>query len=264
MTGKQIAHLAATSRDATGPPPKWLDACRVSVVVPALDEAENLQYVLPRMPSWVHEVILVDDHCTDDTVAVARRLMPSIRVVSNERAAGKGNALRAGFEVVTGDVIVQIDADGSEAPEEMPAFVGTLLAGADFAKGSRFIPGGGTSDMTFLRKAGNQVFVLLVRALFRVRFTDLCYGYNAFRVDVLPRLDLDAEGFEVEAMLSLRAHKAGLHIREVPSYEADRIHGVGRLVTFPDGWRVLKTIVAEKWPESRRRWVKSPDSAIAA
>jgi glycosyltransferase involved in cell wall biosynthesis len=216
------------------------------VVVPALNEAENLKHVLPRMPAWLHEVILVDDHCTDETVDVARQLMPSIRVVSNERRGGKGNALRAGFEVATGDVIVQIDADGSEAPEEIPAFVGALLAGADYAKGSRFIVGGGTADMTFLRKAGNKVFVLLVRVLFGARFTDLCYGYNAFRADALPRLDLDADGFEIEAMINLRAHKAGLRIREVPSFEAERVHGVGRLVTFPDGWRVLKTIMREK------------------
>jgi glycosyltransferase involved in cell wall biosynthesis len=242
----------------------WLGGCRVSVVVPALNEADNLQHVLPRMPSWVHEVILVDDHCTDDTVEVARRLMPSIRIVSNTDSGGKGNALRAGFEIATGDVIVQIDADGSEAPEEIPAFVGALLAGADYAKGSRFIPGGGTSDMTFLRKAGNKLFVVLVRALFGVKYTDLCYGYNAFRVDALPRLDLDADGFEIEAMLNLRAHKAGLRIREVPSFEVERVHGVGRLDTFPDGWRVLKTIVGERW--SRTAPPESPlrDSEVMA
>jgi glycosyltransferase involved in cell wall biosynthesis len=252
----------ATGNDQAAP--EWLDGCRVSVVVPALNEADNLGHVLPRMPSWVHEVILVDDHSTDDTVEVARRLMPSIRVVANKRTGGKGNALRAGFEVATGDFIVQIDADGSEAPEEIPAFVGALLAGADHAKGSRFIPGGGTSDMTFLRRAGNRVFVLLVRVLFGVRFTDLCYGYNAFRADALSRLDLDADGFEIEAMLNLRAHKAGLRIREVPSFEAERVHGVGRLVTFPDGWRVLKTIIGERWPRTSPRPPSPENVGIAA
>ena len=133
MTGTSRADQADVRRR---PAPDWLGDCRVSVVVPALNEAENLKHVLPRMPAWLHEVILVDDHCTDETVDVARQLMPSIRVVSNERRGGKGNALRAGFEVATGDVIVQIDADGSEAPEEIPAFVGALLAGADYAKGS--------------------------------------------------------------------------------------------------------------------------------
>ncbi|HZT14881.1 MAG TPA: glycosyltransferase family 2 protein [Gaiellaceae bacterium] len=218
----------------------------VSVIIPALNEAENLRHVLPRVPRWVHEVILVDDHCTDDTVVVARELLPSVVIVENQREPGKGNALRAGFESARGEVIVMLDADGSEDPGEIPMFVGALIAGADFAKGSRFIRGGGTSDMPWLRRLGNKVFVLLVRALYGARYSDLCYGYNAFWRRVLPRLDLDADGFEIETMLNIRAHKAGLAIKEVPSFEAERIHGMGRLVTLPDGWRVLKTIWRER------------------
>ena len=224
----------------------WGDGPRVSVVVPALNEAENLQYVLPRIPGWVHETIVVDDHSTDETAAVAVRLMPRVRVVPNLRPGGKGNALRTGYEAASGDIIVQLDADGSEAPEEIASFVGALIAGADFAKGTRFIPGGGTSDMTRLRRWGNFGFVLLVWVLFGVRFTDLCYGYNAFWTRVVPLLDIDADGFEVEAMLNLRAVRRGLKIREVASFEAVRVHGEGRLVTFPDGWRVLKTIFRER------------------
>ena len=140
---------------------------------------------------------------------------------------------------------------------EIHSFVGALLAGADYAKGSRFIPGGGTSDMTFLRKAGNWVFVLMVRLLFGARFTDLCYGYNAFWRRVVPKLEIDADGFEIEAMLNLRAYRRGLKISEVPSFEADRVHGEGRLVTFPDGWRVLRTIV-------RERLAKLPPAGAAA
>jgi glycosyltransferase involved in cell wall biosynthesis len=233
-----------------------LGAVTVSVIVPALDEAENLPHVLPKIPGWVHEVILVDDHSTDDTVAVARQLMPDIRIVPNLRPKGKGNALQSGYEAATGEILVQVDADGSENPAEIHAFVGVLMAGADYAKGSRFIPGGGTSDMTFLRKSGNKAFVLMVRALFGVRFTDLCYGYNAFWARVVPDLEIDADGFEIETMLNIRAARQGLKIAEVPSYEADRIHGEGRLLTFPDGWRVLKTIGSERmaaWREDRAR-----------
>ena len=122
-----------------------------------------------------------------------------------------------------------------------------LLAGADYAKGTRFIPGGGTSDMTRLRKWGNFAFVAMVRCLYGIRYTDLCYGYNAFRANALRRLNLDADGFEIEAMINLRAAQAGLAIREVASFEAERVHGEGRLQTFPDGWRVLKTIWRERW-----------------
>jgi glycosyltransferase involved in cell wall biosynthesis len=223
-----------------------LDRQTVTVVIPALNEEDNLPHVLPRIPSWVDEVILVDDHCTDATVAVASRLLPRILIVRNERSPGKGNALRAGYETATGDIVVQLDADGSEAPEEIIHFVGAILAGADFAKGTRFAYGGGTSDMTGLRKHGNFAFVLLVWLLYGVRFTDLCYGYNAIRRDALTSLDLDVSGFEIEAALSLRALDQGLRIVEVPSFEAERVNAEGRLLTFPDGWRVLRTIIRER------------------
>ena len=123
---------------------------RVSVVIPALNEQENLQHVLPRIPWLVDEVILVDGASTDRTVAVARDLIPTIRDVQ-QRGTGKGAALRTGFEASTGDIIVTLDADGSTDPAEIPYFVHALLAGADVAKGSRFLHGGGTSDMPLHR-----------------------------------------------------------------------------------------------------------------
>jgi glycosyltransferase involved in cell wall biosynthesis len=238
-------------QDQLGQSMDWLNGETVTVVIPALNEAENLPYVLPRIPAWVSEVILVDDHCTDNTVEIAQELMPSIRVVRNDDRPGKGNALQAGYAAAMGSLIVQVDADGSEAPEEIASFVAALLAGADYAKGTRFIPGGGTSDMTRLRKWGNFAFVAIVRCLYGIRYTDLCYGYNAFRAPALRSLKLDADGFEIEALINLRAARAGLAIREVASFEAERVHGEGRLQTFPDGWRVLKTIWLERWHRAK-------------
>ena len=217
---------------------------RVAVVIPALNEAENLPHVLPRIPNWVHEVILVDGHSTDNTVEIARQLWPDIRIIPQE-GKGKGAALRSGFAAATGDIIVMLDADGSTDPAELPVYCAALRAGADFAKGSRFLQGGGTTDMPFYRRLGNWVFVLLVRLLFGGRYSDLCYGYNAFWRRVLPLLNLDADGFEIETMMNVRALRAGLKVVEVPSFEAERVHGVGRLRTIPDGWRVLKTIFRE-------------------
>jgi glycosyltransferase involved in cell wall biosynthesis len=218
----------------------------VTVLIPCLNEAENLPHVLPQLPTWVHEVVLIDDHCTDDTVAVAKQLMPEIVIARNERPGGKGNALLTGAEVATGDILVQVDADGSEDPAEIHNFVGALLAGADYAKGSRFVQGGGSSDLPPLRTFGNLALTGLVRLLYRgTKFTDLCYGYNAYWRRWAPIL-LDAQGFEIETVMNLRALRAGLAIAEVPSFEADRIHGEGKLATWPDGWRVLKAIVRER------------------
>ena len=119
---------------------------KVSVIVPTKNEAKNLAHVLPRIPAWVGEIVLVDGYSTDNTVAVALSLIPSIRVVNQDRP-GKGAALRCGIQAARGDIIVTLDADGSADPAEIPTFVGALLSGADFVKGSRFTQGGGTTDM---------------------------------------------------------------------------------------------------------------------
>lgn len=233
----------------------------MSVLLPALNEADNLEHVLPLIPSWVHEVVLIDDHCTDNTVEVARRLMPEIVIVPNHRPGGKGNALRTGSEAATGDILVQVDTDGSEDPAEIHGFVGALLAGADYAKGSRFIQGGGTSDMPPLRKWGNWALVGVVRCLWRgTKFTDLCYGYNGYWKRVAPLL-LDAEGFDIETVMNLRAVRAGLRIHEVPSFESERIHGEGKLLTWPDGWKVLMAIIREK---RDKRVLTVPPAPVAA
>jgi glycosyltransferase involved in cell wall biosynthesis len=223
----------------------------VSVVIPTLNEEDNLAHVLPRIPAWIDEVIIVDGRSTDNTVNVARALLPRVRIVMEEKP-GKGVALRTGFAAARGDIIVMLDADGSMDPAEIPSYVGVLLAGADFAKGSRFMQGGGTDDMPLYRKLGNWGFVASVRTLFGGQFSDLCYGYIAFWRDILPKLALDGDGFEIETMMNVRALRSGLVIAEVPSFEAPRVHGVGRLRTFPDGWRVLKTIVRE-WAGNGKR-----------
>jgi glycosyltransferase involved in cell wall biosynthesis len=232
-------------RRVSGVEGDWSPVPTVSVVIPALNEAANLPFVLPRIPKAVHEVILVDGHSTDGTVEVARALWPEIRIVA-QQGRGKGAALRSGFAAATGDVIVMLDADGSTDPGEIPSFVAALERGADFAKGSRFLSGGGTVDMPLYRRLGNRGFVILVRVLFNGRFSDLCYGYNAFWARVLPFLDLNGDGFEIETMMNVRALRVGLKVVEVPSFEDRRRYGTSRLRTIPDGVRVLQTIVRER------------------
>ena len=217
---------------------------RVSVVVPALNEEQNLPFVLPMIGEWVDEVILVDGHSKDRTCDVARMLLPGVKVLA-QPARGKGAALRAGFDAAEGDIIVMLDADGSTDPREIPLFVGALVAGADFVKGNRFGQGAGTADMSRLRRIGNAMLVFAVRLLFGGRCGDLCYGYMAFWKRVLPQLDLDADGFEIETQMSVKALGSGLRVAEVPSFEFRRVHGKSNLRTVPDGWRVLKTIIRE-------------------
>lgn len=230
----------------------------ISIVVPAKNEARNLPHVLQKLPEDC-EVILVDGHSTDDTVSVAESLRPGITIVHQTRE-GKGNALACGFAAATGDFIIMIDADGSNDPSEIPHFIAALREGADFAKGSRFVDGGGSDDITLIRRFGNFWLNRIVNVLYRTRYTDLCYGYNAFRrecldVMALPATDIDdvepgtmlwGDGFEVETLINVRIAKAGLRVTEVPSFETERHYGTSNLNSFSDGIRVLRTIHAER------------------
>jgi glycosyltransferase involved in cell wall biosynthesis len=247
---------------------------RISVVIPARNEARNVPYVLEALPAGLHEVILVDGHSVDNTIEVARRVRPDVKIVQQTRR-GKGNALACGFAEVTGEVIVMLDADGSADPDEIPAFVAALSAGAEFAKGTRFSRGGGSHDITRLRRLGNAALNGLVNRLFGTRYTDLCYGYNAFRTYLLPVLDLPpvhpvgvsadgmlwGDGFEIETLINVRAAHAGVMITEVGSTEKARLHGVSNLNAFSDGIRVLRTILAERRRARRIDCVAIADQA---
>lgn len=217
----------------------------VSVVIPTLNEAANLPHVFERMPAGIAEVIIVDGNSTDDTIATARALCPTAIIVEQD-GRGKGNALACGFRAATGDIIVMLDADGSTDPAEIPRFIAALQTGADFAKGTRFVTGGGSADITLFRKMGNRVLSSLVNNMWGVNYSDLCYGYNAFWARCLHDVAPDCDGFEVETLINIKAARAKLRVMEVPSYEYHRRHGVSNLNARRDGVRVLRTIIAER------------------
>jgi len=222
-----------------------IDEPTVCVLIPTLNEAKNLPHILTRIPAH-YEVVIVDGRSTDGTVDVARELRPSARVIE-QNGHGKGDAITSGFAAASSDIIVMLDGDGSARVEEIPRYLAALHAGADFAKGSRFLGDGGSADITLLRRLGNWGLTQLVNVLFRARYTDLCYGYNAFWADRIDDLSLDAKGFEVETQLNIRACKARLAITEVPSFEDLRIHGASNLNAVRDGLRVLRTIFRERF-----------------
>jgi len=236
----------------------------VSVIIPARNEAANLPHVFDTLPGWVDEIIVVDGHSTDDTVAAARRLRPDAMVIA-QPGTGKGDALMAGFAAASGEILVMIDADGSTDGAEIVRFVGALVAGADFAKGSRFSGSGRSDDITGVRRGGNRLLNMLVNRMFGTQFTDLCYGYNAFWARHLEVLAIDCAGFEIETLMNIRAAKAGLMIQEVPSHERRRIFGASNLRAFRDGWRILKVIIRERAayrrPTRRRLHVGAPAPA---
>lgn len=218
----------------------------ISVVIPTKNEARNIGWVLERMDPMVDEVIIVDGLSVDGTIAAARAVRPDVVVVEHP-VPGKGEAVRAGFAAATGDLVVMLDADGSMDPGEIIRYVEALVDGHDFVKGSRYLSGGGTSDITLLRTIGNGALTRLANLLFGTSYSELCYGYMAFRRTRIRELDLTSTGFEIETEIVLKARLAGLAIVEVPSFESPRRHGVSNLHTFRDGWRVLRTLLRHRF-----------------
>jgi len=225
-------------------PPSVLPTQSVSLIIPTMNEARNVGDVLDRLPAMVTEVVLVDAS-SDVTKLMARNSRPDIRIIG-EPAPGKGNALRAGLAAARGDVLVAMDADGSMSPEEIPRFVHPLTHGFDFTKGSRFMAGGGSLDITPVRRLGNRALVEAANLLLGVHYTDLCYGFFALRRIFLESLDLRSTGFEIETEIIVRAQLVGLRIAEVPSVELPRRNGVSNLRTVRDGTRVLRTLLTER------------------
>ena len=237
---------------------------KVTVVICALNEERNLPHVLPKIPAWVDEILLVDGHSTDRTVEVAKSLCPEIRVVSSP-GHGKGSALRHGIHQAKGDIVVTLDADGSMDPEEIPDFVYPLCDGYEFSKGSRFIKSGtsaGTEDMETHRVFGNRVFVSLTNLLYGTKYTDLAYGYNAFKKNSLETVGLEGDGFEIETEMMIKARKARLKTIEIPSFESRRLYGETNLRSFRDGCRILGVIFKERFTRCKK--VESSSAAALA
>jgi glycosyltransferase involved in cell wall biosynthesis len=220
------------------------DLSTTSVVIPTLNEAENLPGIFAVLPKTIVELIIVDGLSTDGTVDVAKELWPSAQIVL-ETKRGKGSALLAGFEAAEGKFVVAIDADGSTRPEEITLFVQALQDGADFVTGSRFIKGAGSDDLTPIRKFGSWGISVAANIMFGSKYTDINYGFNGFRRDCLEQLNLHCQGFEIEALMNVKAQQAGLKIVEVPCFERARVHGKSNLHPVKDGSRILRTMIAE-------------------
>jgi glycosyltransferase involved in cell wall biosynthesis len=218
---------------------------RITLLICALNEKKNLPYVLGQIPPVIDETLIVDGHSTDGTIEMARKAYPNVKVLT-QPGKGKGDALRYGIANASGDIVVMLDADGSMSPHELSVFIEPLLSGYDFVKGSRFIPGGGSSDMPRHRKFGNWAFTSLTNLLHRCRYTDLCYGYNAFwKRRFVESVAIESDGFEVETEINIKVKKAGLKVLEVPSFEDKRRYGRGNLNSFKDGKRILARIIKE-------------------
>jgi hypothetical protein len=246
-TPEIIAFLRALT-ESEKKPDRMVHLTRVSILIPALNEAKNLANLLKNIQTClpeISEIIVVEGNSVDDTAAVAATLGAKLLV---QRATGKGAAMRQGFaHAHTGDIIVMMDADGSNRPEEIPRLIEAIVDGADIAKGSRFLRGGGSADLTRLRKLGNKLFISMVNIFWSGQYTDLCYGFLAFRKPALKQLAplLESDHFQLETEICIKALKLGLKVVEVPSNELKRRHGNSKLRGVHDSMSIAKTVLGE-------------------
>lgn len=238
----------------------------VTLLIPAKNELASLPTVLADIPDYVDEIIVIDGHSDDGTLEFALN-HPRVDKVVRQRSKGKGAALSAGFASATKDLVVIIDADGSMDLSELAVFL-EQFPGCGIAKGSRYLSGGGSSDLTAFRSIGNRVLTSIANRFFDQGWTDMAYGYAVFDRTLLQGLALtnyDAlgsmfshkaygQGFEIETLMFCRAARRGIKLVEVPSYEKDRIAGASNLRAIRDGVRVLISLCVERARSVPKDW----------
>ena len=224
-------------------------AC-LSVVVPVYNEASTLEEVVEKLlhVPCLLEIIIVDDSSTDGTAEVARRLSElhsSVRVVRHQRNSGKTAALKTGFALTTGQVVIVQDADLEYDPADIFGVIRPILDGhADVVFGSRFLVRRAARVLYFYHFLANKFLTFLSNALTNLNMTDVETGYKAFRGDIIRSMIIVSSGFGFEVEVAAKIAKLKVAIYEVPISYYGRTYAEGKKVSFSDGlialWFVIR------------------------
>jgi glycosyltransferase involved in cell wall biosynthesis len=224
---------------------------RVSLIVPALNEAATMEQVLRRLSElpWELEILVVDDGSTDDTAAIVERVagdVPGVRLLRHETNRGKGAAVRTGIAASTGDIVAIQDADLEYDPVDLPKLLEPLFTErADVVYGTRLRGGEPQRAHLFLHYLGNRFLSLLTNVLYNTTLSDMEVGYKAFRGELIRGLTLRSDSFAFEPEVTARVLRIkGIRLYEVPISYYGRTYEEGKKITWRDG---IKAVAALLW-----------------
>jgi dolichol-phosphate mannosyltransferase len=230
-----------------------MNELKLSVVIPAYNEENNLSEVLSslqrefRKERLPYEIIVVNDNSRDGTAAIIEGFMakdPGVRTVNRRQPGGVGRAIRAGLEVVTGDVVIVYMADCSDHPRDAVTYYRKIEEGYDCVFGSRFIKGSRVTDYPRLKLIINRVVNKTMQWLFRCPFNDLTNAFKAYRADVLRECGpFRASHFNITIEMSLAAVIRNYYIAQVPIDWTGRAWGSSNLRLTEMGRRYLSTLL---------------------
>lgn len=214
---------------------------KVSLIIPTRNEANSLERIIKEIPAgFVDEIVVSDGHSTDGTRELAERL--GCKVIIQE-GRGYGLGIRTGIKHCRGDVIIFMDADGSQNPADIPRLLEKIREGYDVGWGSRYLGRGKTADDTWLRYFGNKFFTFLTGFIHGLWVADILYTFAAFKKDIFDKINLESPGFELCVELPVKAHKAGFKFGQVPCIERKRMAGETKVNELIDGYKILKAIL---------------------
>jgi len=222
----------------------------LSVVIPAYNEAATLVDVVHRVLSipHLHEVIIVDDCSTDRTGAIAdelAQLFPKVRAAHHKVNGGKTEALKTGFALSTGDIVIVQDADLEYDPSEIADVIGPILEGhADVVYGSRFLVRKAARVLYFYHYLANKSLAFLSNLFTNVNLTDVETVYKAFRGDIIRNMIITSKGFGFEIEVTAKIAKLRCAMYEVPISYHGRTYEEGKKIGLTDGlaalWYIMK------------------------
>lgn len=223
---------------------------KVSIILPALNEAETIGRVIQEIPrerleeeGYGVEVVVVDNGSTDQTARIAGE--KGARVIAESRK-GKGRAVRTALEQVNADFVFMLDADYTYPATYIPDMLKLLNQGYSVVIGSRLKGKREKGSISRLNIIGNRLLTLMANILYQARISDLCTGYWGFKGEVIPRLNLSATGFNLEAELFAQVAKNGYRIGEVPiNYR--RRPSPSKLSSIKAGLIIGRTLVARRF-----------------